>query len=530
MKKILASVLAIVMAISLAACGGSPSTSADPSAPDSQRADNTTADKPVTVIYSVGEDYVSIDQVGNNNVQTYTINPMIFDKYIYSDYAGTIEGGMFTDWSANEDSTEWTFTLREGMKFHDGDPVLPEDVEFTWELWIGENELSTKNSLWTALEDVEVKDGNKVVFHFSAPQASFVYSLPRYGGDLINKSVYETMTREEYFNNPIGVGPFKFVSWTPGGDMVLQRNDDWYGADIWGMSNVDTFIFRYIGEDTTRLSALETGEIDIIRDIPAEQMDHVASLSGIKLETGDAWTLGMTGFTCGEGRVFNDMNARLAAWYGIDRQLICDTILGGGHAYYWPVPAGCDGYDEELATDAANRYSYDLEKAKEYLAASSYNGEEITVIEPSGAFPRNDEVLQAMVAMWEQVGFKVNLQIMDRTAFNTTRSDGKYDIYVHSNSTAQDTLSWAYYHVVQNVGHYDYDNPELVAKVNEAYSAETRDSQIKALTEAYAMMAEVIAPDSMWFTLENRCAYKDNISGFTLNPDQTFDFKTIRVD
>ena len=535
MKKLVAIGLVLVMAFSCFACTASPSTEtpatvAEPgAAAPAEGTDSGAAktDEEIKVIYAVGEDYVSIDQVGNNNVQTYTMNPMMFDKYVYSDFNGTLIPGMFTEWSTNADSTDWTFKIREGVRFHDGDAMTAEDVKFTWELWL--NDLSAQNSLYTALEEVEVVNDYEVIFHFSSPMASFVNQLPRYGGDLINKSVYEATTREEYFAKPIGCGPFKFVSWTPGGDLVLERNDDWYGKEVFGESNVDTFVFRYIAEDTTRISALETGEVDIIRDIPAEQMDHVKSLEGITFETGDAWTLAMSGFNCGAGKVFNDENARLAVWYGIDRQLICDAILGGGYAWYWPVPKGCDGYDEEKANAAKERTPYDLDKAKEYLAASSYDGSTITVIEPSGAFPRNDEVLQAIVDMMKEIGFNVDLQIMDRTAFNSVRKAGEYDMYVHSNSTAEDTLTWAYYHVVANVGHYDYDNQELIDLVTAAHDAATREEQMKNLIAAYEIMAKVVAPDCMWFALDNRTAFKSNISGFTLNPDQTFDFKTITV-
>lgn len=527
MKKILAFALVLTMALSLVACSGGASNSGASTSSDSTVGQTQSAEKK-TVIYAVGEDYVSTDEVGSNNVTTYTINPMIFDKYVYSDFNGNIYGGMFTQWSANENSTDWTFQIREGVYWHNGDLMTAEDVKFTWELWNGE--LLANNSLWTSLIGVEMVNDYEVIFHFSTPMASFVNQLPRYGGCLVNKSVYETMTREEYFAHPIGCGPFKFVSWTPGGDVVLEKNDQWYGIDVFGETNVDTFIFRYIAEDTTRISALETGEVDIIRDIPAEQLDHVRGIEGITLETGDAWTLAMSGFNCGEGRIFNDQNARLAVWYGIDRQLICDSILGGGSEWYWPVPAGCDGYDAELAAEVAAKSKYDLEKAKQYLAASGYDGHTITVIEPSGAFPRNDEVLQTICSMLEEIGFAVDLQIMDRTAFNSVRSAGEYDMYVHSNSTAEDTLTWAYYHVVFNVGHYDYDNEELIGLVNKAHEAATREDQMKYLTQAYQIMAEVVAPDCMWFALENRCAYKSNISGFTLNQDQTFDFKTLRVD
>ena len=276
--------------------------------------------------------------------------------------------------------------------------------------------------------------------------------------------------------------------------------------------------------------ALETGEVDVIRDIPAEQLDHVKTLDGITLEMGNAWTLCMLGFTCGEGRIFNDENARMAVWYGIDRQLICDAILGGGYEWYWPVPEGCDGYDADLHAEIAANSAYDLEKAQEYLKASNYDGSTIRVIEPSGAFPRNDEVLQAIVDMMQEIGFKVDLQIMDRTAFNSVRGAGEYDMYVHSNSTAEDTLTWAYYHVVSNVGHYDYDNAELIDLVSRAFAAQNRTEQMELLTKAYYLEAQVVAPDAMLFALDNRCAYKSNISGFTLNPDQTFDFKTIHVD
>lgn len=432
---------------------------------------------------------------------------------------------LFTSWEANEDSTEWDIKIREGVKFSNGEELTAEDVKLSWDVWFTDETLAAQNVNWKTLTEVEIVNDYEVIFHFSEPMASFPYMTSRY--QIVEKDAYEKVTREEHFKNPVTCGAWLFESWEPGADLVMRRNDNWWGASEGELSNVDKFIFRFVSEDTTRVVALSTGEIDFIRDIPAEQVDAVSALEGVTYYSEPSSTLAWSGFECGKGYIFNDKNARLAAVYAIDRQLICDTLLGGGDAWYWLCPESSTGWSAE-GFENGKKYAYDLDKAKEYLPKSDYDGTPIRIICASGKLPRNDEVIQAFALMLEEAGFAVDLQVMDNAAWVDKRSSGDYDMFISSVAFAQNTVMWSNKHIVADTGHYEFSNPTLIDTVTKACSATQYDEQVKLLEDAYAIVVEEAAPIVSWFALESRYACSSTISNFISYPDQTFNFNRIQ--
>lgn len=520
--------LAASMLATAAACSATSSSESISSAVTGESADSSGE---VKIIFALGEDLPAMDQAITRNVTSDCILPLIFDQPIYYNWDGTFSPGIFEDWSANEDCTAWTVTIRDGVQFHDGHVLTAEDVQYSAEIWITDEDIMPYNNrVYQFLTDCEIVDERTITYYFSQSVADFVYnmSLP-YTPIMVEKELYEELGREAYLEEPIGCGPFKFVQWQPGADLELARFDDWYGAADGELTNVDTFIFRYVSEATTRVSALQTGEIDIIRDVPAEQKEQVAALDGITLYTGSSVTLGLCTFTCDTDRIFNDENARRAVYYAIDRESICEYILGGGTPWYVNAPEGVQGYNASVAEEAAKN-TYDPELAKSYLEQSSYNGETVKIIIPSGKLPRNDEVIQSMVQMLEEVGFVCELNIIDQSTWDTTRRAGDYDISVFSNSFSPGTATWYTSHLVNELDSCHFPDKELANLVANAAAAGSEEEQTAYLEDAVALMAEEYGPLCPFFTIENSAAWKENITNFTLYPNQTFDFRRIQVN
>lgn len=516
-KRIISLTMCLLLTVAtLAACSG------ENAGMEAEGNGNAASEAENTLIFALSEDIQTLDAASTSNVTGWTVLPLIFDQPIYDNYDGTYAPGLFEKWEANEDSSAWSIKLREGVKFHNGEEFNAESVVVTITRMATDSTLSAVYPTWSILEEVEVVDDYNVVLKFTQPWAAFPAGLTR-NVNFVAPKAFEELGTEKYFANPVGCGPFTFDSWQPGGDMVLKRNTEWWGK-IDGESNVDTFIFRYIAEDTTRVAALRTGEIDVIRDIPAELLETVSSTEGVVVDISPSTTVCWSGFECGEGYIFNDINTRKAVWHAIDRQLICDSILGGGFAWQWLVPEGVRGYDAE---NAWNEAGYDLELAKEFLANSSYDGTPVRIIVASGKLPRNDEVVQAIAAMLEEVGFAVDLQIMEGSAWVEKRGAGEYDMFISSMAFGRDTSSWAYNHLFKQTGHYEFNHAELLDLVKQEFTATSFEEQEAQLKAAFLITVEEVAPVCSWFCLDNRVGYQEKIANFMIRPDQTFNFMRV---
>jgi ABC-type transport system substrate-binding protein len=130
-------------------------------------------------------------------------------------------------------------------------------------------------------------------------------------------------------NKPVGTGPWKPDKWTPGQDAEFVRNDDYWD---WGdqKTNVDRLVYRPVIEDTTRVSGIQTGDLDMIDGVPVEQAEMLAAAQGVNVERVMTTSIIHLGFRCADGRLFTDVNARHAVNHAIDRQAIVDSIVGGG--------------------------------------------------------------------------------------------------------------------------------------------------------------------------------------------------------
>ena len=167
------------------------------------------------------------------------------------------------DWEFSEDGLSLTFYLQEGVKWHDGEPFTAKDVKYTYEWVLDPANGAPNRGQYTAISEIEIVDDHTLVFHLSQPFSFLLNNLarmsivPAHHGD-----------RADFRQNPVGTGPYKFVSWTRDDRMVLEANKDyWQGAP-----KIPYLEFRTIPENATRLLALEAGDVDMYQGgvVPGE--------------------------------------------------------------------------------------------------------------------------------------------------------------------------------------------------------------------------------------------------------------------
>jgi len=226
-----------------------------------------------------------------------------------------------------------------------------------------------------------------------------------------------------------------------------------------------------------------------------------------------------------DNKTFADKNARLALTHSIDRQLIVESILGSGSPSYWPVMKGVTGYEE--ASDG--KYNqYDPELAKQLLADSSYNGEEIYFMAIDGKVPRTKEVLQAVMSMMTEAGFNVKLEIMEGATFVSKRSAGEYDL-AFSNVFYNNGSPWRHMitHWLSDSCNTQLENPQITALLTQAKETIDLTEQDKLLKEAFTLMMEDGGRMCYFINLDTINAYSEKLSGVKTYNDTIVDLSRV---
>jgi peptide/nickel transport system substrate-binding protein len=203
------------------------------------------------------------------------IDGHVFDTLVTQQPLGEFQPGLATEWSVNDDATEYTFSLRDDVTFHDGTPFNAEAVKFTFDRIVDPDLQSQMAiSFIGPYQETEVVDDYTVIVRFSSPNAAFLDGLSHPQLGPVSPTAVEELGEDWGFSGIVGTGPFMFESYTPDSEVVLVRNPDynWGSEEVFGRTgpaDLDQLVFKLIEEPATRLAALESGEVDMIDAVPA---------------------------------------------------------------------------------------------------------------------------------------------------------------------------------------------------------------------------------------------------------------------
>ncbi len=469
------------------------------------------------------------DPQNENKTMAYSLSKLTYNTLATLTADFKIEPELATEWYSSEDGLTWTFKLREGVKFHNGEDFNADSVVATMQRMIDQPSL-VQAAFWTALSGVEKVSDYEVKLILSQPWGAIITQLcdtPMLPAKALAEKGDALFVFDDN-NKPIGTGPWKFDKWIAGsGDAEFVRNDEYWG---WGdnKSNIDRIIYRAVIEDTSRVNGILAGDLDMIDSVPVEQVKTLSDAGGITVQDIMGTNIVHLGFRTtplnDEYRVFSDVNARKAVQHALDREGIVEFIAGGGQASSWPCPDTVLGFDAEKA--AVPEYNEDL--AKEYLAKTDYQGQTIRFIVPTGVFARSKEVAQAIEANLSAVGFTVNMEIMENATFQTERASGNYDLYLQrypfpaGEPDSVVTQRW-----LNDAHKSGYVNEELNAKILAAKAESDPVKREQLLKEMFAIQWDVLAPHMAVYQQVTTVAYKSTITGLKVRPDNVFDYSMI---
>lgn len=304
------------------------------------------------------------------NVTTFSsvgvIMTHVFDPLVWQDPLGTFHPGLAESWEINDDATEYTFTLKEGVTFHDGTPFNAEAVKFTFDR-IADPETASQLaiSLLGPYAGTEVVDEYTVRVTFDAPYAPFLNSLSTPYLAPTSPAAVEELGEDYGITSVVGAGAYMLDSYVPDSEVVLVRNEDynWGSEEVFGQTgpaNFERIVFKIIQEPSTRLAALESGEVDFIDDVPELDVERLEADDAFVIEQieqpGHGWSLMMNT----ENPPTDELAVRRAIAHAIDKQGLIDVVFNGfgtpacsalTKVMFGYDPATCDylPYDPDLA-------------------------------------------------------------------------------------------------------------------------------------------------------------------------------------
>ena len=329
----------------------------------------------------------------------------MFDSLVWFNDDGIIEPALAEGWEVSDDGTEYTFTLRQGVTFHNGEPFNADAVVFSWER--GKDGGFTYSNYWQRALDVEKIDDYTVVAKTENIDALFLATLAD-NWAIIPPGYFEEVGQQGFEESPVGTGPFVFVEWVKGDRIVMKANlDYWRGAP-----KIETVIFRPIPESSTRVAAIQTGEVDIVHRLSSEEAQTllgVPNVTVIKYPQARIYYIAFNNLTTGIGQPTEDARVRIAMNHAVDMEAIIDSLFDG-----FAKPAIGFVATPELGYDNAGPFGYDPDTAKALLAEAGYaDGFAIDMACPAGAYTHFEEVCEAVAGYLGEVGIDVDLEIME---------------------------------------------------------------------------------------------------------------------
>lgn len=305
--------------------------------------------------------------------------------------------------------TLWEFRLRDGVRFHSGDPMTADDIAFTFNRLVQDGgmggETSPRKGLLGPLERVEVIDERTVHFHLSQPWPLLPPMLPFQ--EVIQQAFVETHGHDALATQVNGTGPFRLVEWRRGDSIIMARFEEYYGGspDIppVGVAPTERVIFRIIPESASRVAALLAGEVHIINELPAHSIAQVETNPGTRVMTVNGTRTFFVALDNVEGP-FTDVRVRQAANHALDKALIIDRILQGTAT---PLN-GVMSPDAFAFNSDLPEYSYDVARARELLAEAGYpDGLDVT-LDVEAAFR---DTAEAIAAVLTQAGIRTRVEV-----------------------------------------------------------------------------------------------------------------------
>lgn len=433
-----------------------------------------------TLVVAVEKEFQNLDALVTASGDSLRFGWQIYDTLYGFDLDGNLVPRLATDLQISEDATEFTYTLREGVKFHNGDVLTSADVKASVEHILDPASRSTRRPYFAPiLDSVETPDEHTVVFRLKQPDGAFANKIAGYLYIVPGDYLKSLASPEAFAQAPVSLGPYRIKHFAPGGgELVLERFDDYWGEK----PEIKTLIFKVIVEPVSRVNAILRGEVDVAVVLPFADYARLQKEEGLEvIKSPVASPLYVRVYTTDESTPLAKREVRQALSHALDTRSIVDSVL---HGVGEPLGTFISRHYPYGSDPDLEPYAYDPARARELLRQAGYPNGFSTTLNVQGDMPR--DLPEAVAAYWEQVGVKVKINRLTYAAFsrlNNTHASGPlalsqftnaiYDpIHPVGGAFARDG-SWSDY--------YNEQVESLLAEVNAKADRESRDRLFRAI-------------------------------------------------
>ena len=460
-----------------------------------------------TLVIAQGADAKSLDPHASNDNPSSNIRVQIYDRLMDLDDNGVPQPMLAESWERPDDKTI-IFHLRKGVKFHNGDEMKASDVKFSLERALASPEVS---HILTGINGVEVLDDYTVKVTTEKPMAAILNNLAHTTIAILSEKATKE-AGDKFGQNPIGTGPYKFVSWQSGDRVTLEAFPEYWQ----GEAPVKNVVFRNIVEETNRTIGLETGELDIIYDIQGMDKNKLKDDDRFVVIEGPQVSMTYLGFNMKKAP-YDNPKVREAISYAIDQKPIIDTVfLGAGEPANSIIGPNVWGYYD------VEKYTQDIEKAKALLAEAGYpNGFKAKIWVNDNPVRRDTAVI--LQDQLKQIGIDLAIETVEWGAFLDGTARGDHEMFLLGWGTVTRDPDYGMYELISTAtmgaaGNRSFYSNPTVDKLLEEGRTELDPEKRKAI---YKEIQEIIRKDipmyMIIYPLQNVVTQK-NIKNFKLDP------------
>ena len=510
-----------------------------------------------TFTFGRGADSVGFDPINVTDGESLIVARQVFDSLLdFAPEKTDIIPALAEEVPEPEDDGRaYTFKLRQGVTFHDGEPFNADAVVFNFDRWKNTDnqyhkgggsqtsDFSYYSSMFggfddeSVIESVEAVDDSTVKFTLKQPQGPFIKNIAMSPFGIASpKAVKENA--ETFWRNPVGTGPFKFEEWNQGSTVRLSKYEDWWGTELsedegGGGPNVDRIVFRSIPDNTARVAALSGGELSAADGLTPDDVPTIRENPDLKVITRPPLNVGYLAMN-NEKKPFDNPKVRQAVVHAIDMQKIVDGFFGDtAERASNPMPPTVPFFNDDIEP-----YEFDPDMSKRLLEEAGFpDGFETNLWYmpiPRPYMPDGKGISQAMQQDLEKVGIKAKLETRewgtyleetgtgahDMALLGWTGDNGDPDNFMNvllASSTATPTDA-------QNIAYYK--NPEVDKLLQQGATTIDEDER----RQAYIKAQEIIHEDAPWAEIayaEPPLGFQQNVEGYLPSPTGGEAFNTV---
>ena len=475
-----------------------------------------------TLRWARAGDSLTLDPHAQNEGPTHTIAHQIYEPLIIRDMTGQFEPALATDWAPKADDPNiWVFNLRKGVTFHDGADMTAEDVVFSFER--AQTEDSDMKELLNSIVEIRAVDDHTVEFVTDGPNPILPNNMTNLfimdkgwleANDAVKVQDFEGGETTFASTHANGTGPYKIVSREQDVKTVMALNESYWGGDQFPL-DVTEIIYTPIQNAATRVAALLSGEVDMIQDVPVQDLSRVAQTDGLDVRTAPQNRVIFFGMNMGAEDLANDNveganpladgRVREAMNIAINRDAIQQVVMRGQSQPAGMIaPPFVNGWTEELDTVPAT----DVARARQLLSEAGYgDGFSIQLDCPNDRYINDEAICQAAVGMMAQIGITVNLDAKPKAQHFPLITNGETDFYMLGWGVPTYDSEYIFNFLVHTRGDdrgswngTGYSNPDLDAKI-QSLASET-DLAVRDAT--IAEIWEVVQAETLYLPIHHR--------------------------